>query len=1039
MEFLPTIDEEHIPFEDNLEFIEKIEAAEKSTTQNYSVTETSDHETEPYGISHKRRKYLRNLAARSHLSERQTVPFLSAVELDSIRKQKEQIGMERLFTAYCVSGNKYWLNPEPYISQIDGTLFKYSCRGEDKKQVLLPIINLLIKLANAKINPTAFLKYIILPRIQDDMDWRSWNRKHLEIFNIIAGLLYELKQNPPFNRQILGRKPNKLARDIVLVKYAGKPLSLLPNSELDRNELKKRYINAWRTLSLDNAFSIYFMKLNVLNILYTLAGNAAFAQIIKLIEEMQGVEEAFEQNFPPEYYAIDVRSIHLNLYDVDPSDELNRRFNQGFRTKEIFTELESFLRVVVALLHTRSGIYTCSFFTRRLALAGNYQLATQCEELIRLLRDTGGKHIYTWHGRKLFACAPEHRREYIEYIRKHDGCDPDYPLASNLFISPAHALSETALMHIIDAVGLSIENLVAQYEKIYGSIQAKNRFEIIHVLNSLRGGLFSLILATYKEKYPEHTDIINTFQKESALGKDSSWNNAFIKKLDSIGTTLHGALLKSVIKGLTTGIYSVGLKSHSFVGLFSKFSTSKQKYNLDISRKFSIPVKDIDNVHKFTESEIRKHINLTLFSDIFQFLTYKGAYSIEKGFNAINSKYLSIIQNREDIGEKMLALETSLKQQKKADLPHIQKQLRNYKRSYSVLESQLKQYQSIMSLFETANEAERILLLLIVAAKTAKPKDELSKALMSVLKKRYASTGTLKNQIDYLSEDVSADLITYSQCTYIIGTLETLNFQILSDNEIQTAIQNLNERDESNVAAFLTTKRKELSAESVDASFKKFFDLSKLYHERARWQEIMEDIQKQDDRYYHPYTLYVSKSPLDAYYGDMGGICLSGTPEFIQNSKAYVLRLSSIKNNEIIGVGLLYASDGGLEQYFENSVPFWHAFAFNPLRSLLNSLSQRQQLYLYMQFRALLESIAKKTKMPVVLSGINTWGIISNDDAFRNLIMSFENRFHADLVEDARGLNLYYREDDFRKALLIIDPKKPDTMLAKELLKNFRL
>ena len=65
------------------------------------------------------------------------------------------------------------------------------------------------------------------------------------------------------------------------------------------------------------------------------------------------------------------------------------------------------------------------------------------------------------------------------------------------------------------------------------------------------------------------------------------------------------------------------------------------------------------------------------------------------------------------------------------------------------------------------------------------------------------------------------------------------------------------------------------------------------------------------------------------------------------------------------------------------------------------------------------------TKMPVVLSGIETtWGLISNNGSFAELILSYElSKPTALKVNNARGLSVHYNEEEFAKALVIIDPR----------------
>ena len=178
---------------------------------------------------------------------------------------------------------------------------------------------------------------------------------------------------------------------------------------------------------------------------------------------------------------------------------------------------------------------------------------------------------------------------------------------------------------------------------------------------------------------------------------------------------------------------------------------------------------------------------------------------------------------------------------------------------------------------------------------------------------------------------------------------------------------------------------------------------------------------------------------MDSYYGEMGATCLSVKPDAIKQRNFFNIRLVSEIDKEIVGMALLFGSNSGLESYNKNIKYFWHAFAFNPLRSLLFHLSLKQQLYLYLQYRKLLEKVSLSTGKVTVLSGISTWGIVSNDDSFRDLILSYELKAAPVRVHDACGLKLYYDEEQFADALVIIDPGKPETFRAEKDLEKIEL
>ena len=72
-----------------------------------------------------------------------------------------------------------------------------------------------------------------------------------------------------------------------------------------------------------------------------------------------------------------------------------------------------------------------------------------------------------------------------------------------------------------------------------------------------------------------------------------------------------------------------------------------------------------------------------------------------------------------------------------------------------------------------------------------------------------------------------------------------------------------------------------------------------------------------------------------------------------------------------------------------------------------------------------MEKVAWMTKLPVVISGIKTsCGLISNNGCFGNLIRKYEySKSTAISVSNARGVSVYYSEEQFAAALVIIDPR----------------
>jgi len=206
------------------------------------------------------------------------VPFLAAVNIDL--KRRIPIGLLDLFNVWLELGNKYWLNPmdkESGLGVLEEILFKF----QGDAQVLSPFITLLIRLAQDGISPRSFIEYVILPRMYQDYNWRKWQENHMEALRIIAGLINSIKNRTPFNQEHLGSGKTRLARDVVLVRYIGRPLAQFQLPHLRDSAMLENYIGAWQKISLQDPLSLYFMRNNALHFIYVMSGKIDLVQFYK--------------------------------------------------------------------------------------------------------------------------------------------------------------------------------------------------------------------------------------------------------------------------------------------------------------------------------------------------------------------------------------------------------------------------------------------------------------------------------------------------------------------------------------------------------------------------------------------------------------------------------------------------------------------------------------------------------------------------------------------------------------------------------------
>jgi hypothetical protein len=160
----------------------------------------------------------------------------------------------------------------------------------------------------------------------------------------------------------------------------------------------------------------------------------------------------------------------------------------------------------------------------------------------------------------------------------------------------------------------------------------------------------------------------------------------------------------------------------------------------------------------------------------------------------------------------------------------------------------------------------------------------------------------------------------------------------------------------------------------------------------------------------------LDKSPLDYYYGQMGGTCLSLRSEEILKPDFFVLRLSNLQTREIIGFSIAVKER---EKPTSVGPRRWLAFGFNIAPSMRTKFTANEKLLIYLHFRYVYEKLAQQTKTPVLLCGIGARMIISNDEEWQKLILRFEpnyrttaRAFMSDFVDQA---------DAFKLAIVMVD------------------
>lgn len=978
---------------------------------------SADADTEDAGKSSLPRKTkdrLRHLADRSSVSKKQAYQFMSWTELDMLRKDEERLDIYRLFMAYCENGTRYWLDPSPWLKKLDDVIALYAGKGADRKRVIYPFVDLLTDCAENGINPAAFLQYILEPRLADDRDWRRWPGRHMVSLRIIMNILMELKSSPPFNREILGAEGNQMSRDVVLVKYGGKPLALYSEADISSPDLRRNYLEAWQKLSLDNAFTIFFMKANLLHFMYLFSGKISFQHLIAILEQMPHIEEGFRDSFPSGIFNLNISALSLNLYDYDINKSVASRKAKGFKNTDFTRELRAYMKIIAALLKTGAGIYLCGYFAGKMNKLKDPEAADLFAALIDVLADNGGKRIYVWHAESLIKKPEIDRSRYIEYIRECGGCDPSYPSAEEIF----HDSHETFFSYndyrkMMDELDITLEDVSASTGRPVDSLQFRN----------ITPGM---VLNTYRDKYPDNSPVIDRIVDDICSGKDRLWDNEFLVKADRLGTALHYPLLKRVIRGMQSNIFYTP-KSDSFTGLYNKFMSDNLSkiHEAAISFTVSAMSSETENLDHIARQEVRRQIDLTLFHELWRCINHKGG-TAEGVIRHTNSMGMALREAIEKIEGEIITSEQNRRSDEKSN---DHRKTVKKRRSLEVLKRQRDEILSFMDYFENTNDRDiRFLMAIVIAGAKGKTGDDLTKDIVSYVLSRYGNVEHISARLEFLKEDVPIDLLTLEQAGRIINTLEVTAIEVVreAENILAKHEARLDELAEI-MMPFITLRSRRLDSDAVDAAFRSIVSYSRLTAVMARWIELSEKM-NHIDKAGECFTIITSRAPVDAYYGDMGGICLSGYPEISKHPSFINCRLVSEKERAVTGMAVMFYSPFELHDYGGGKEGFWHAFALNPLPSLLNRLTVKNQMAIYLHFRMIFEKVSIESGLPVVLSGISTPGIVSNTVNFAQEIVALEKKWGSSETFCAMGLDLYYPEQSYSHGLVLIDPFRDSTL-----------
>lgn len=367
-----------------------------------------------------RMQEMRRLGRESRVPRRIWTKLLAAAELDDLRGHDNRIGMSLLYEAYCKHGNPFWIDPLAELQVITENLEKY--QGEIR--YLRSFIFLLVQLARENISPGAFLRYVLIPRMNYDYNYRSWRERNFWALERIAHGLIELRKTPPFDQTFLGS--TRALVENVISKYVGKPLAKFRISELEQDDHLQSYFRSWQQLRFDSPFFLEFCRRNVFPFLYRLSGKVDMVQWVQIMRLVAQLERIIEQCVLPD--AEPLREVlskdGCSLYDRFEENMMERQ-RKGQRPFDMVRELKAFLQISSVLFASNNGAFLIPWVGSHLNTVKDPDLAVAMANMVAQIQDDGGVKKFQEHMLRFSRLPPTQRESFVEKVHAGGGRHPD--------------------------------------------------------------------------------------------------------------------------------------------------------------------------------------------------------------------------------------------------------------------------------------------------------------------------------------------------------------------------------------------------------------------------------------------------------------------------------------------------------------------------------------------------------------------------------------------------------------------------------------
>jgi len=943
-----------------------------------------------------------NLRARLRQLERQgsgqpfrhRITLIGTAELDEAKPRASRSGALKLLEAVYEKGEEHWLDPVSAMAPLKEILFKEEAPpGVDRG-----IYYVLMRLARAGISPAAFVIHVVLPRMGNDYDWRQWRSRHVWVLGSIADLLIALRSAHPWNGSRLGTSP--VIADVALCKYVGRPLARIPSERFSAQEAHlASWAEAWKSFSFSSAGFLTFMRRTVLPCLYRMSGKIDPEQLAPIATSLATLERTLGRRMQ----AMSPTAAEGFLATAGLTDSFEERMEKrtasGAGAWAVAMELHGYAELASQLATLDAGP---AVLGRAAAISLNADpgYLMDAASLAGILRRDEGAALARWHLEDLARKSPADRAAYIVAVAANGGVHPRCPFA---FAPTFHERRSFDAEALASSLGLDLEPLRSND----GSMPD---------LATMRRALF--------KTRPEAARLYAEMTEALGSGADRGWNQEDASRLDALGPGFHELAIRSLIPGLGTGFSFQALKQPSMCGLYQAYGAASSG-SLIVST-LRLRLGSTGQAGKGIDVASRDAVRARVAVDIIE--SAWSALVSGKGDPECGSVFAE------------LGKESAAARKRLADLKaipeggsvgeHDAKAIRAIEARLALMDAA---FEALKDIPPATRDPRRFALAMHLAGHFFKPGDGPPFEAMAGAAVRYGKDGNFSSIVARLALDVAPGFMGVEQAALVADAVDALCAACAADDSVTKALGKAEGELASALRGSSRLRGGGPSAESMDAALRRVTAYARITAETAKWRDLLAKLSSDKPDQKH-FTLRTSRGFLDAYYGDMGGICLSGFPELILRPGVIVCRLWDEDEHRIRGMCLFVLSTGPARS--AGMGKFWYAFAFNPLRSLMRGIGSRELATLYLGFRASAEEISRRSALPVLVPGIGpkgilTHGMVSNDGTFATLVANYEQAAGSPHVADARGFDVYYPKAAFADALVIVDPKRPGSYRAQ--------